>query len=118
MNVNWKREDGRVLKQQAPTRRLDRIGALRRGLRWSVGISPGPTRILKKSVLFLLSATHRRSNLNAGCQPLVAAGHAQASATSPSFVLIILWITSFLVLARIVSTSGFRVKKKMKQKHN
>jgi hypothetical protein len=40
-------------------------------------------------VLFLLSATHRRSNLNAGCQPLVAAGHAQASATSPSFVLII-----------------------------
>jgi len=28
-----------------------------------------------------------------------------------------LWITSFLVLARIVSTSRFRVKKKMKQKH-
>jgi len=89
MNVNWKSGCREHWKQQAPTRRLDYVGALRRGFRWSVGIGPGPTLILKKSVLFLLSATHRRSNLDAGCQPRGAAGHAQASATSPSLVLII-----------------------------
>ena len=79
---------------------------------------PGAYPQTEKSALFLLSAAHRRSSLDAGVSAARAAGHAQASATSPSVVLIILWITSFLVLARIVSTRRFRVKEKMKREHN
>jgi hypothetical protein len=118
MNVNWK--NGRTARSGATSP----DGATRLGRCPASGLSvvcwdwPGAYPQTEKSVLFLLSATHRRSNLDAGCQPHGAAGHARASATSPSLVLIMLWITSFLVLARIVSTSRFRVKKKMKREHN
>jgi hypothetical protein len=46
-----------VLRDDKP-RRGDStvIGARRRGLRWTVGIGPGPTLLLKKSALFLPSA--------------------------------------------------------------
>lgn len=72
----------------------------------------------EESVLFLLSATHRRSNLNAGCRPRSAAAYPQASATSPSLVLVILLDHLLSGVSRIVSTSGIRVKKKVKGEYN
>ena len=89
MNVNWKKGRLRGLETTSPdaATRLCRCPAS--GLAVVCWDWPGAHPQTEKSVLLLLSATRRRSNLDAGCQPLVAAGHAQASATSPSLDLII-----------------------------
>ena len=89
MNVNWKKGRLTGLETTSPD------AATRSCRRPASGLSvvcwdwPGAYPQTEKSVLLLHSATHRRSNLDAGCQPHVAAGHAQASATSPSLDLII-----------------------------
>jgi hypothetical protein len=70
------------------------------------------------SALLLLQQRNWRSNLNAKCQPLPRLATLRPQPPHQVLILSLLWITSFLVLARIVSTRLFGVKKKVHQKHN
>ena len=98
---------------KAPTRRC-----LRRRLRWTVGIGPGPIRRFGMSALLLLQQRNWRSILDAMCQPHRAASQLRPQPPHQVLVLSLLWITSFLVLSRIVSALFFSVKKKVRPKHN
>jgi hypothetical protein len=79
---------------------------------------PGAYPLTEKSALFLLSATHRRSNLDAGVSAAMSGRPRSGLSHLTKFLSYHLWITSFLVLARIVSTRRFRVKKKVQREHN
>jgi hypothetical protein len=89
------------------------IGARRRGLRWTVGIGPWPIRDTRLSVL-LLQSTANVIGLSVQCQPHGAAGHAQASATSPGLRLIIALDHLLSGVNSHSSICHFHVKKKVR----
>src|SRR5262245_23236927 len=105
----WCRGGERFRKRTSPDAATRLLGARHRGLRWTVGIDLWPS-----------------ANLGERAAPAVAtavvaaaraAGHAQASATSPGLTIFILWTTSFPVLIVILRKRQTDVKKKRNRGH-
>ena len=113
MNAIQKEPATHSKKRQAPTRPCQC-----RGVRWTVGIGPWPIRRFGMSALLLLQQRSWRSNLDAKCQPRSRPAVLRPQPPHQVLFLSLRWITSFLVLSRILSTSRFGVKKKVNSEHN